>query len=172
VRIHAMGLLALLVVACGSPAKPAEDATEMPKEEAAPKWDSETTASAASTSGAASAPKPPPGQRHDQYDKEATEVTLKRATRQVRDNCGHAKDDDGKATGPWGKMTITLVLGPNGHMKSVTVPPPYEGKPVGNCIAKAFDNLSFPPWAGQETTLEWEVEVVKPEGAAAPPKKK
>jgi hypothetical protein len=173
-----MAVLALVAVACGAPPKPAEDASETPKEEAAPKWDSDsqtpTTGVPAGTgAGAGSTPaKPPPGQRHDQYDKEATEATLKRATRQVKDNCGAAKDDDGKATGPWGKVTLSLVLGPNGHMKSVTVPPPYDGKAVGSCISKAFTNLSFPPWAGQDTPLEWEVEVVKEGAAATPPKKK
>ena len=44
--------------------------------------------------------------RNDQYDKEATEVVIKRAARQVKENCGHAKDDTGKATGPWGKATL------------------------------------------------------------------
>lgn len=100
--------------------------------------------------------------RSDQYDKEATEVVLKRSARQVKENCGAAKDEDGKATGPWGKLTLQVQLGHAGRSKGLTVPPPYADKPVGKCIEKAFSNLIFPPWAGQDTQLDWEVELVQP----------
>jgi hypothetical protein len=111
-----------------------------------------------------------PTKRTDQYDKEATEMVLKRAARQVKDNCGAAKDDNGKAVGPWGKATIQVQLGRNGHSKGTTVPSPYQGKPTGNCIEKAFTNLTFPPWNGQDAEVAWDVELVEP-GKEAPPKK-
>ena len=86
----------------------------------------------------------------------------------MKDNCGHAKDDSGKAVGPWGKANVKVMLGHNGHSKGVTVPAPFDGKAPGNCISKAFSNLTFPPWAGADTEVDWEVEVVNP---AEPPKK-
>ncbi|MDB4942929.1 MAG: hypothetical protein JWP97_2463 [Labilithrix sp.] len=107
----------------------------------------------------------------NQYDKESTEIAVKRAARQVKDNCGAAKDDAGKATGPWGKVTIQLALGHNGHSKGTTVPAPFQGKPVGNCIERAFTNLTFAPWAGTDTEITWEVELVQPAAEAAPAKK-
>lgn len=110
-----------------------------------------------------------PRQRTDQYDKDATEIVIKRAARQVKENCGAAKGDDGKATGPWGKATIQIQLGKNGHSKGVTIPAPYQGKPVGNCVEKAFTNLTFPPWGGSDTEVSWEVELLNP--AAEPAKK-
>lgn len=100
--------------------------------------------------------------RHDQYDKEATEVVIKRAARQVKENCGQAKDESGKATGPWGKATLQIQLGASGRSKGVTVPAPYQGKPVGNCVEKAFSNLTFPPWGGADAEVSWEVELVNP----------
>lgn len=106
-----------------------------------------------------------PGHRTDAYDKEQTEISLKRAARQVKTNCGQAKDDEGKATGPWGKVNVSIVLAPNGHSKGATIPAPYDGKPVGRCAVQAFTNLVFPPWAGSETTVEWEVEIVPPTAA-------
>lgn len=102
------------------------------------------------------------GRRHDQYDKEGTEVSLKRAARQVKDNCGQAKDENGKAIGPWGKVTVQVNLGANGHTKGTTVPSPYQGKPVGTCIERSFMNLSFPPWQGSDTMVDWDVELVEP----------
>jgi hypothetical protein len=103
-----------------------------------------------------------PARRTDQYDKEATDVPLKRAARQVKENCGAAKDENGKATGPWGKVTIQVLLGHNGHSKEVIVPAPYNEKPSGKCIEKAFTNLTFPPWSGADTQVDQEVELVEP----------
>jgi hypothetical protein len=107
-----------------------------------------------------------PQRRSDQYDKEATEVVLKRSARQVKENCGAAKDEDGKAAGPWGKLTVQVQLGHAGRSKGITVPPPYADKAVGRCIEKAFANLVFPPWGGQDAQVDWELELLQP---AAPP---
>ena len=97
------------------------------------------------------------------YDKEAVDVQLKRAARQVKANCGAATDDEGKATGPWGSTKATIVLGRNGHVKQVTVPSPYDGKPVGLCVVHAFQRIQFPPYAGStDVVLDWDIEIVQP----------
>lgn len=106
------------------------------------------------------------------YDKEQTDVVLARAARQVKQNCGATKDESGAATGPWGKVTVKVTLGRNGHSRGTVVPAPYDGKPVGRCIAQAFSNLTIPPWAGEDTDVDWEVELVKPEGTTPPAKGK
>lgn len=172
-----LALLTLPLLACQGKRAVSPDEENKPAEpapEEAPKWE-----------GASSTPPPPTSKpssgggvqeaetrRSDVYDKEATEVVLKRAARQVKDNCGAAKDDSGKAVGPWGKVNIQVQLGHNGHSKGVNVPPPYQGKPSGNCIEKAFANLTYPPWGGQDTQVDWEVELVQPAGGAAPGPKK
>jgi hypothetical protein len=102
--------------------------------------------------------------RTDEYDKEATEEVVKRAARQAKENCGAAKDDSGKAVGPWGKATLQIQLGHNGHSKGLTIPAPFQGKPTGKCLEKAFAKLTFPPWAGSDTEISWEFELV-PVGA-------
>jgi hypothetical protein len=160
--------------ACGAKKEAADPSDKPPTGDEAPKWegasaakpdDKPSTGSGRSSSGGAVQE----GQqrRTDQYDKEGTEVVLKRAARQVKANCGAAKDDSGKATGPWGKVTIQVQLGHNGHSKGTTVPSPHQGKPVGNCIEKAFTNLQFPPWQGADTQIDWEVELVEPGKEAA-----
>ena len=83
---------------------------------------------------------------------------------------GAARDDDGKQTGPWGKTKISLTLGRNGRMKGVQLPSNYENKAAGRCIVNAFQGLIFPPWGGQDTTIDWEVELVQP--PAEKPEKK
>jgi hypothetical protein len=99
------------------------------------------------------------------YDKDAIEVQLKRAARQVKGSCGGATDDEGHATGPWGQLKASVVLGRNGHVKQVTIPDPYNGKPVGLCIVHAFQKLVFPPYSGDtDTSVDWDVELVQPSG--------
>ena len=98
----------------------------------------------------------------DTYDKEATDIVIKRAVRQVNANCGSAKDENGKAVGPWGKGSVTVVLGRNGHSKNATIGAPFDGKPPGKCAVQAFSNLTFPPWNGPDTPLTVDVELTKP----------
>ncbi len=164
-------LAVLLASACGKP-KQADD----PSNESTHTAPADDGTSATKWEGASSTPTPPPSEakkagpnttvneaatrRTDVYDKEATEIVVKRAARQVKENCGAAKDDTGKAVGPWGKATLQIQLGHNGHSKGLTVPPPFQGKPTGNCIEKAFTNLTFPPWAGADTEISWEVELL------------
>jgi hypothetical protein len=166
--IWGMCVAAAGLLACGGSKKEAKDASDKPAyNDETPKWEGasspppeESKPSSSTSSGGTvnEAPK----QRTDQYDKEATEVVLKRAARQVKDNCGAAKDENGKATGPWGKTSIQVQLGHNGHSKGTTVPSPYQGKPTGVCVEKAFTNLTFPPWSGSDTQVDWEVELVEP----------
>jgi hypothetical protein len=96
------------------------------------------------------------------YDKEAVDISLKRAARQIKANCGAATDEEGQALGPWGKTTVTVKLGHNGHSQGATVTGGFESKPVGKCIERAFSGLLFPPFAGPDATVDYEVEVVKP----------
>lgn len=160
-----LGLVSL--VACGASKRETvkDPAEENKPEDDTPKWEGASVVKAEPTepkrAGGATVNEAP-RVRTDQYDKEATDRELKRSARQVKDHCGAAKDENGKASGPWGKVTLQIVLGHNGHSKTVTVPAPYQGKPVGNCIEKAFTNLVFPPWGGADTQIDWEVELVQP----------
>lgn len=154
------------LLACGGSNKEPKAPSDAPSQtEETPKWEGATNPTPEDPkpkSSSAGAVQEAPTKRSDQYDKEATEVVLKRAARQVKENCGHAKDDSGKAVGPWGKATLQIQLGHNGHSKGTTIPAPYQGKPTGNCVEKAFTNLTFPPWQGQDAEIFWEVELVEP----------
>jgi len=160
------------LAACGGKKEEAKDPSDEKPSVAdeTPKWDSSSTTTATPSEDKNRPAKPAGGiapteqrkQRNDQYDKEGTEVALKRAARQVKDNCGQAKDENGKAIGPWGKVTVQVQLGANGHTKGTTVPTPWQGKPVGTCIERSFTNLSFPPWSGADAQVDWEVELVEP----------
>ena len=175
--------MAIGLVGCGGDGKkkakdPSDEEHKPTSQDETPKWEGASRVSedpkpsSGSSSGGGAKVNEAPARRGDVYDKEATEIPLGRATRQVKANCGAAKDDSGKATGPWGKVTIQIMLGHNGHSKEVTVPAPYADKPVGKCIEKAFTNLTFPPWAGADTQISREVELVEPGKEKKEPEKK
>jgi hypothetical protein len=97
------------------------------------------------------------------YDKDEIEAKMKRSAKQIKANCGAATDDEGKATGPWGSLKATITLGRNGHVKDVSIPDPYNGKPVGTCVSRQLMKLVYPPYAGSsDSTIEWDFELVKP----------
>jgi hypothetical protein len=174
-------LAALTLVACGGAAKQADSPEACPEGTVLKGSDcvstgDETPSSSASTGGAksgdaADGPNGGGGGSGDStaaasatpYDKDAVNVELKRAARQVKANCGTATDDDGKANGPWGKTQASVVLGRNGHVKRVSVPAPYDGKPVGECVVDAFQRIQFPPYAGSsDVTVDWDIEITHP----------
>jgi hypothetical protein len=97
------------------------------------------------------------------YDKDAVEAQLRRAAKQVKDNCGSASDEEGNKGGPWGSTSAGIVLGRNGHVLEVKVPAPYSGKPVGDCVVNSFKRIQFPPYAGSsDATVSWDVQIVEP----------
>jgi len=122
-----------------------------------------STASTASTSGSNSTP---PDTNKTPYDKDSVEIVLRRAAGTVRASCGSASDENGKANGPWGTAKVQVRLGRNGHTRGVEVPERYAGKPVGDCMIHAFQNLVFPPYAAPaDVVVEWDVELVRPPGS-------
>ena len=128
-----------------------------PKEDDAPKGN--TNGSTALASGSS---KSSDGDTAS-YDKDAVDAQMKRAAKQVKENCGAASDEDGNKNGPWGSTTATVVLGRNGHVQDVSLPAPYSGKPVGDCVVNSFKKIQFPPYAGSsDASVTWDVEIVKP----------
>jgi hypothetical protein len=132
---------------------------------------SDTASGGGSSSGgssAASSPPPDPTPSASSggktpYDKDSVEIELKRASRQVKANCGSATDDNGTASGPWGKTSAAVTLGRNGHIKEVVVPAPYDGQPDGLCAINAFKKIQFPPYASSsDVVIQWDIEFVKP----------
>jgi hypothetical protein len=185
--VGAMGLVCLLVCsACGGGAKGADSPGNCPEgtvlngSDCVPPStgsshasdDSSSSNSASSSkddgpSGGSAAPPPssdsPPSGSGTPYQKDAVEIELKRASRQIKANCGSATDDNGTASGPWGKTTAAVTLGRNGHIKEVAVPAPYSGQPEGDCAVNAFKKIQFPPYASSsDVILQWDIEFVKP----------
>jgi hypothetical protein len=174
-----IALTALALVACGGGAKQADSPGNCPEgtvlkgSDCVPAGDESassgggggggTSGSESGSGGSAGAADESAPAGKTPYDKDAVNVELKRAARQVKANCGGATDDEGKATGPWGSTKASVTLGRNGHVKQVSVPSPYDGKPVGLCVVHAFQRITFPPYAGDsDVVLDWDIEITHP----------
>lgn len=165
-------LVAVAASACGGEPKHAQspascsDGTVLQGDDCVPQTAVEPKASGGDEPAAAATSHDAPASGASEgpaYDKEAVDSQLKRAARQVKANCGSASDEDGNKTGPWGSTTATIVLGRNGHVASVSVPAPYDGKPVGDCVVNSFRRIEFPPYPGaSDATVTWDVEIARP----------
>ncbi len=188
-RSGCSAVCALLLVACGGGAKQADspgncpDGTVLKGSDCVPAEGAKHDSSEGDAPAAGDTPKAPaptddhpsraaaapdtapagPSSGTATYDKDAVEIELKRAVRQVKANCGSATDDDGAATGPWGKTSASVTLGRNGHVKQVTLPAQYDGKPAGLCVIHAFQKIQFPPYGGSvDVVVDREIELIKP----------
>jgi hypothetical protein len=57
------------------------------------------------------------------------------------------------------KATVTILFATDGHVKSLTVSPPYDENPVGKCVQRAINAVIVPAYQGSEHTLEWEIDL-------------
>jgi hypothetical protein len=57
------------------------------------------------------------------------------------------------------KASVTLVFANDGHVKSLTVGPPYDENAVGKCVQRALNAVIVPAYEGGEHTLDWEIDL-------------
>ena len=96
------------------------------------------------------------------YDKEMVDSLLKRSAERVKNNCGSATEEGGAKAGPYGETTVSVTVSHTGWIMNPTVPAPFNGTAVGNCIVNSFDRKQFPPFGGQDVIVNVPVVVVDP----------
>lgn len=67
------------------------------------------------------------------------------------------------------KANVTIVFANDGHVKSLTVAPPYDENPVGKCVQRALNAVIVPAYVGEEHSEEWVIDLTggKKSGPAA-----
>ena len=75
-------------------------------------------------------------------DEQLTSEALARATRQAA-QCAQINTE-----GPFGDFSFTVVLSETGKVAEARLPPELAGKPIGNCVKKAYESEIIPPWQG------------------------
>lgn len=57
------------------------------------------------------------------------------------------------------KASVTLLFANDGHVKTLTVSPPYDENAVGKCVQRALNAVIVPAYNGSEHTVEWEIDL-------------
>lgn len=70
------------------------------------------------------------------------------------------------------KAEVKILFANDGHVKELTVAPPYDENPVGKCVQRALKAVIVPAYVGSEHTEEWVIDLTggKKSGPAAAPK--
>jgi len=93
-------------------------------------------------------------ERKKPWDKRQAELELKRAARSAETCPGSVPEE-----APKGTTTVNLTFGTDGHVKSSSIPPPYDDTPVGACVLRAMSSVIVPAYSGNEETVVWDIDL-------------
>jgi hypothetical protein len=157
----AFGLGALAVLVCGAACGPSYDqhtiktADDRLKEQEALAYQDELKErnKQSSDNGAVA-----DAEKRGAFDDKQADLEFKRATRSA-ETCPQVVAGDNV---PYGKTTVTVTFALDGSVASATIPPPFEGTRLGNCVINAYQALIVPPYTGERKVVSWDVNLEKP----------
>ncbi len=91
-------------------------------------------------------------ERKDSFDEAQAKIVLNRAANGAR-TCVNVVGQNQ----PRGDVTVTVTFSGTGKSTKATVPPPFEGKPFGNCVVRAFVNIVIKPFEGADVEMKQKV---------------
>jgi hypothetical protein len=103
-----------------------------------------------------------------EFDEKQADLELKRATRSA-ETCPDVVTGDKV---PHGQTSVTLTFALDGSVAEATIPPPFEGTRLGDCVLNAYQAVIVPPYSGQRKVLTWDVNLAAPKPEKAPASKK
>jgi hypothetical protein len=99
------------------------------------------------------------------FDDKQAELEFQRATRSA-ETCPDVVTGEGA---PSGKTSVTVTFALDGSVAAATIPPPFEGTRLGNCVLNAYQALIVPPYSGERKVITWDVNLEKKAAAEAKP---
>ena len=105
-------------------------------------------------------------EKKKKFDKKQTKMELQRATMSAESCPGVVYEQEGKEH-PRGDFKASITFQEDGTVKQVSIPSPFDGKPVGDCVIQAYKHVIVPPYTGGEQIVDWDVSLKdkKPEKA-------
>jgi|SRR5579859_3943780 len=91
-------------------------------------------------------------EKKDAFDEAQARIVLNRAANNARTCVGVVG-----ANQAHGDVTVTVTFSGAGKSTKATIGPPYEGKPFGNCVVRAFVNIVVKPFEGADVELTQKV---------------
>jgi hypothetical protein len=93
-----------------------------------------------------------------EFDDKQADLELRRATRSA-ETCPEVVTGDKV---PHGKASVTITFALDGSVAEATMPPPFEGTRLGDCVLNAYTAVIVPPYTGQRKIITWDVNLEKP----------
>ncbi len=91
-------------------------------------------------------------EKKDAFDEGLAKIVLNRAANSAR-SCVNVVNQNQ----PRGDVTVTVTFSGVGKSTKATIGPPFEGKPFGNCVIRAFVNVSIKPFEGPDVEMKQKV---------------
>jgi hypothetical protein len=88
----------------------------------------------------------------DAFDEAQAKIVLQRAAKSAR-TCLNVVGQNQ----PRGDATVSVTFSGAGKSTKATVGPPFEGKPIGNCVVRAFVNIIVKPFEGPDVEMTQQV---------------
>ena len=101
------------------------------------------------------------------FDDKQADLELQRATRSA-ETCPEVVTGDKV---PHGKTSVTVTFALDGAVAEATIPPPYEGSRLGDCVLNAYRAVIVPPYTGERKVITWDVSLEKPKAQSSSKKK-
>ena len=106
-------------------------------------------------------------EKKKKFDHRQAEMELKRAARSAATCVGVVSDDS-----PHGATKVSLIFGNDGHVKSSSIPAPFDGTPIGKCAQNAMNAVIVPSFVGPDENIDWDIDLSAPEEPEGAKKKK
>jgi hypothetical protein len=91
-------------------------------------------------------------EKKEAFDEAQAKIVLNRAANNAR-SCVNVVGQNQAH----GDVTVTVTFSGTGKSTKATIGPPFEGKPFGNCVVRAFVNIMIKPFEGADVEMKQKV---------------
>lgn len=111
---------------------------------------------------------PPEEERAGAFDRQQAELELKRATLSA-ETCSEVVVGSDV---PYGDTSVTLTFANDGSVGEASIPPPFAGSRIAECVLNAYRAVIVPPYTGELEVMTWDVSLKAPKPSDAKSTKK
>jgi hypothetical protein len=90
------------------------------------------------------------------FDEKQMKLEMARATRSA-ESCPGVVAELEKKDKPRGDTRVTVTFQEDGTVKTASIPEPFDGTPVGDCVLRAYKAVIVPPFEGGDQIIDWDL---------------
>jgi hypothetical protein len=97
-------------------------------------------------------------EKRRKFDEKQSKLELQRATNSAESCPGAVSGTEGKDK-PRGQTRVTVTFQEDGTVRDVTIPSPFDGTKIGDCVLRAYKGVIVPPYTGGEQIVDWDIDL-------------